>query len=528
MLILSNIKLSVTKTPTENELKELTAKALRVKTSQLQNFSIEKKSVDARDKNNVNYVFSVHFDIANENKYLHLRNVSKLKEYSFSMPKAESDIAPVVVGFGPGGMLAALMLARAGLKPIVIERGRAVEQRKKDIDLFHTTGVLNTGSNVQFGEGGAGTFSDGKLNTGKHDPLIRTVFEELVKAGAPKEIMYMAKPHIGTDKLINVVKNIREQIKALDGQIFFEHRLADIHIENGKLTGITIETPEGKSHINCTKLILAPGHSARDTFEMLFKKNIQMEQKPFAMGVRIEHSQEAINTAQYGHFAKYLPAADYKLAVHLDNGRGIYTFCMCPGGYVTAAASEEGGLVTNGMSYYARNGKNANAALLVGLTPDDFDSEHPLAGVKMQRELEHKAFIAGGGNYNAPMQLAGDLLEDIPSTEIGSVEPTYKPGVTPSDMSKIFPDFMYCALKEGIIRLDRQLKGFANPDAPLTAVESRSSSPVRIVRNRETMESVSLKGLYPCGEGCGYAGGIVSAAVDGIKCALALCEGLVQ
>lgn len=525
MLVLSNIKISVTKTPTEEELRQKAAKVLRIKPSLLKNFGIEKKSIDARDKNDVHYVFSVHFDIDNEEKYIR-KNVSRRKEYSFILPKAQSTLPPIVVGFGPGGMLAALMLAKGGLKPIVIERGKAVDKRQADIELFHKTGVLNTSSNVQFGEGGAGTFSDGKLNSGKHDPLIRTVFEELVAAGAPKEIMYMAKPHIGTDNLVSIVRNIRGQVKALGGQVLFEHRLTDLNIESGKICGIEVETPEGKKNIPCSRLILAPGHSARDTFEMLLSKNIQMEQKPFAMGVRIEHNQQDIDTIQYGRFAKYLPAADYKLAVHLENGRGIYTFCMCPGGYVTAAASEEGGLVTNGMSYYARDGKNSNAALLVGLTPDDFENDHPLAGVKLQRELERKAFVAGGSNYFAPVQLVGDLLKDVPSTQIGSIEPTYKPGITPSDMKNIFPDFMYQSLKEGIIRLDKQLKGFSSPHAVLTAVESRSSSPVRIVRNNQGLESVSVKGLYPCGEGCGYAGGIVSAAVDGIKCAFAVCESL--
>jgi hypothetical protein len=472
------------------------------------------------------YIFSVSFSIADEDKYLHIKNVSKAKLYSFSMPKAASKLSPVVVGFGPAGMLSALMLAKAGLKPIVIERGRAVDERQKDIDAFWKSGKLTLNSNVQFGEGGAGTFSDGKLNTGKNDPLIHTVFEEFVAAGAPKEILYLAKPHIGTDNLINVVRNIREKVKSLGGTVLFEHRLTDIHSERGEVCGITCQTPDGEKHIDCSRVILAPGHSARDTFELLVKKGIMTEQKPFAMGVRIEHSQEAIDTAQYGRFAKYLPAADYKLVAHLPSGRSIYTFCMCPGGYVVAAASEEERVVTNGMSYFSRDGANSNAALLVGITPADFGSDDPLAGVEFQRELEHKAYLAGGCNYNAPVQLAGDILADRASSAIGSIIPTYKPGVTPTDLRSVFPDYMYSSFKEGIAALDKQLKGFANPDAVLTAVESRSSSPIRIVRDRETLNSVSLKGLYPCGEGCGYAGGITSAAVDGIKCALAVCESL--
>lgn len=528
MLTLSNIKYKVSDAFSEERLKELAAKILRVRSEQLRSFRITKKSIDARNKNDIYFIFSVSFSISHEEKYLHLRNVSKYKACSFSMPKAKSEKPPVVVGFGPGGMLAALMLARSGLKPVVVERGSSVEKRQADIDNFRRTGVLNTSSNVQFGEGGAGTFSDGKLTTGKNDPLIYTVFKELVKAGAPEEILYLAKPHIGTDNLIRIVKNIRGQIIALGGVMLFEHQMTDIHVKNGRVCGITCTSPEGERHIDCDRVVLALGHSARDTFEMLLSKNIYMEQKPFAMGVRIEHSQAAIDAAQYGRFAKYLPPADYKLAAHLPSGRSVYTFCMCPGGYVMAAASEQERLVTNGMSYYSRSGENSNAALLVGLEPSDFGSDDPLAGVALQRELEHRAYVAGGGNFYAPVQLAGDVLADRASTAIGSIKPTYKPGVTPADLKQVFPDYMYNSLREGITELDKHINGFANPDAVLTAVESRSSSPVRIVRDRMSLESVSVKGLYPCGEGCGYAGGITSAAVDGIKCALALCENLKQ
>lgn len=526
MLILSGIKYRVSEPFSEERLRLLAAKKLREAPERLKDFHITKKSVDARDKNDVFYVFSVAFGIENEHKYLGIKNVSVQKPYSFSVPKASSGLSPVVVGFGPAGMFAALILAKAGLRPTVIERGRCVERRKRDVELFHKTGVLDTGSNVQFGEGGAGTFSDGKLTTGKNDPLIKTVFEELVSAGAPREILYLAKPHIGTDNLINVVKNIRSSITELGGSVLFEHLLSDIHIKKGSLCGITCDTPEGKRYIDCDRLILAPGHSARDTFELFARKNAAMEQKPFAMGVRIEHSQDAINTAMYGRFAKYLPPADYKLVAHLPGGRSIYTFCMCPGGYVMGAASEKYGVVTNGMSYFSRSGKNANAALLVGLSPEDFGSDDPLAGAAFQRELEHRAFMSGGGDYSAPVQLVGDMLLDRASTSCGRIEPTYKPGIKMTDMREVFPDYMYEALREGITELDKRLKGFADPEAPLTAVESRSSSPVRILRHRDSMESLSFKGVYPCGEGCGYAGGIVSAAADGIRCALALCESL--
>lgn len=526
MLTLNNIKYSVADNFSEDKLYKITAKALRVKPEQIKNLQITKKSIDARDKFNVHYIYAVTFSIAHEERYLHLRNVSRAKEYHFTYPKAKTELSPIVAGFGPGGMLAALTLAKTGLKPIVIERGKAVEDRKRDIDAFWKTGILNTASNVQFGEGGAGTFSDGKLNTGKNDPLIQTVFKEFINAGAPKEIAYLAKPHIGTDNLITMVKNIREEIKTLGGQVLFEHQLTELHTRDNNICGITCKTPKGDRHFDCTRLILAPGHSARDTFEMLYKKGLVMEQKPFAMGVRIEHTQDEIDMAQYGRFAKFLPPADYKLVAHLPNGRSIYTFCMCPGGYVVSAASEEKRLVTNGMSYFSRSGKNANSALLIGLDPNDFESDHPLAGIYLQRDLEHKAYLAGGSNYNAPVQLSGDLQRDKASTELGNIIPTYKPGIKLTCLREVFPDFMYSALKEGILLLDKSLKGFANPNAPLTAVESRSSSPLRIVRNRDSLESLSVKGLYPCGEGCGYAGGIVSAAVDGIKCAVALCESL--
>ncbi len=518
MIKVSNIKIPADITPTTDILKQKAAKFLRVKPTQIQSLEIAKKSIDARDKNDVHYLFSLNIKIENENKFLKLKNVSVVKPFIYEIKKSHSEKRPVIVGFGPAGLLAALVLARAGLNPIVIEQGKKVDERQKDIETFFKTGILNTSSNVQFGEGGAGTFSDGKLTTGIKDPRCRFVLEEFVKAGAPKEILYLAKPHIGTDKLVGVVKNIREEIISLGGEIRFNSLFTDITFKNGNVYGIRVKSDNTDYEIETDNVILAIGHSARNTFEMLAKKNIAMEQKPFAMGVRIEHNQSKINKAQYGRFADSLPAADYKLAVHLPNGRSAYTFCMCPGGVVVAAASEEERLVTNGMSYFARDGKNSNSALLIGINTSDFGSDDVLAGVKLQRELEHKAYISGGGGYKAPVQLAGDILAQRPSKNLGEIEPTYKPLVTPTDLREVFPDYIYSSLRMGIAEMDKKIEGFADPSAVLTAIESRSSSPVRILRGKD-LNSLSVKGLYPCGEGCGYAGGIMSAAVDGVKCA---------
>jgi hypothetical protein len=526
MIKISNIKISADIKPTLELLKKKAAKVLKIKPSDIKSIEISKQSLDARDKTAVHYLFSVNVEVENEVRFLKIKNVSAVKPYFYEIKKAQNKNRPVVVGFGPGGMLCALVLARAGLNPIVIEQGKKVEERQQDIETFFKTGVLDTSSNVQFGEGGAGTFSDGKLTTGIKDFRCRFVLEEFVKYGAPKEILYIAKPHIGTDKLVGVVKNIREEIISLGGEIRFKSTLTDIYTQNNNIRGVKIKTTEGEYDIETDDVILAIGHSARNTFEMLVNKNIAMEQKPFAMGVRIEHLQSKINKAQYGEFAKHLPAADYKLAVHLPNGRSAYTFCMCPGGVVVAAASEEERLVTNGMSYFARDGKNANSALLIGINTSDFGSSDMLAGVKLQRELEHKAYIAGGGNYKAPVQLAGDILNQRASTNLGNVEPTYKPLVTPTDLREVFPDYIYDSLRLGIAEMDKKIEGFADPSAVLTAIESRSSSPVRILRGSD-LNSISVKGLYPCGEGCGYAGGIMSAAVDGVKCAEAVilkCE----
>lgn len=525
MLRLSNIKCSVApEGVTIKKLQSKIARALNVTPKQILNVSIAKQSIDARDKKRIFYVVSADFDIKDENLYTAVKNISIPKPFEYAIPTIKSSQRPVVVGFGPAGMMCGLILARAGLKPIIIERGRAVDERKKDVDTFWTSGTLSTTSNVQFGEGGAGAFSDGKLTTGIKNPRCRLVLEEFVKHGAPESILYITKPHIGTDKLLPMVKSIRSEIQALGGEIYFESQLTDILSKAGALKAIEVSSKDKKQIIDTTSLVLAIGHSARDTFELLNSKNIAMQKKTFAMGVRIEHSQEMINISQYGDFHNNLPPADYKLVSHLPNGRSLYTFCMCPGGVVVAASSEQNSVVTNGMSYYARDGKNANSALLININPEDLDSD-VLSGVKFQRELEHKAFLLGGSNYSAPIQLVGDILADRKTTTVSNITPTYMPGTTGSDFSKLFPEFIYSSLKQGIQAMDKHLKGFASDGAVLTAVESRSSSPVQIIRDKK-MQSLTLRGLYPCGEGGGYAGGIMSAAVDGIKCAEAIIEEL--
>lgn len=453
---------------------------------------------------------------------------------------------PVVVGFGPCGIFAALELARQGCRPVVIERGRPMEDRVADVEAFWETGVLSPVSNVQFGEGGAGAFSDGKLNTGlKKDARIRKVLSELAAAGAPKEILYKQKPHIGTDLLRQVVVNLRKTIQELGGEIYFETQLTGLILEDDlpaspkdlaspnplnhkRLKGILVN---GDTRLETDTLILALGHSARDTFSMLYEKGLPMEQKPFSIGARIEHSQKMIDESQYGNHqvAEVLGAADYKLSYHCKDGRGVYTFCMCPGGYVVASASEEGGVVTNGMSYHKRDGENANSALLVGIEPKDFTTSHPLAGVEFQRKWEQAAFRAGGGDYRAPAQRVGDFLKGIPTEERSEnsekthLEPTYRPGVRWTDLSECLPEFAIEAMREALPVFGKKIKGFDGEEGILTAVESRSSSPVRIIRNSETLQS-EVKGIFPAGEGAGYAGGIMSAAADGLKAAEAVIK----
>lgn len=526
MLRISNIKLRADfDRSKENQLLALKIqKILRVKQDKILSFHIAKKSIDAREKNNIQLIYTVNVEIKNEISYLGIKDVTSFEPLEYVIKKTQKNIRPVVVGSGPAGLFSALVLAEHGLNPIIVEQGMDVDKRKKAVAKFWETGELETNSNVQFGEGGAGTFSDGKLTTGIKNTRIPKVLKELVEAGAPREIAYLSKPHIGTDILINVVRNIRQKIQRLGGEVRFETKMKELIIENGEVRGVLLESQGKTDVIETDAVILAIGHSARDTFYMLKDLGVEMIPKSFAIGVRIEHHQKDIDIQQFGSFAnnQLLGAAEYKLNAHLPNGRGVYTFCMCPGGHVVAAASEKNAVVTNGMSYSARSGENANSALLVSVTPKDFNGE-VLGAIEFQRKLERKAFELGGRNYFAPVQLVGDFLVDKGSKQIGDVIPTYTPGVTPTDLRECLDDFIVDSLKDGVRIMEKKLAGFIKHDAVLSAVESRSSSPVTIKRNPITFES-NIKGLYPCGEGAGYAGGITSSAVDGIKCAEALME----
>ena len=510
----------------EKPLAALAAHALHIRESEIVSVRIARKSVDARDKGDVH--FSLTLDIETKHPLAHLpRGAEILKEEKpLPLPVARHfSHPPVVVGLGPAGLFAGLRLAQAGAAPIVIERGKNVDERAKDVETFWSGGAFTPKSNVQFGEGGAGAFSDGKLTTGIKDPRCREVLNVLHEMGAPEEILYLAKPHIGTDNLRKVVKNLRNRIIALGGTVRFETQLIQLIVESGQITGAVVEHDGQTETIPTNDVLLAVGHSARDTFEMLHRMGVPMSQKAFSIGARIEHKQSMINRSQYGSAASNpaLGAADYKLSVHLPNGRSAYTFCMCPGGQVVAAASEEGGVVVNGMSYFARNGENANSALLIGVGPGDFGSDDPLAGVRFQQKWERAAFRAGGGDYSAPAQRVGDFLNNRASTGEGRVHPTYRPNVKWTSLDQCLPEFVTDAMRQALPLLDKKLHGFADPDAVLTGVETRSSSPVRIERNEHCVSAVN--GLYPCGEGAGYAGGILSAAVDGLRCADALLTG---
>ena len=528
MIRINEIRLSLDEE--EAVLKSKAAKILKINEKYIESYTIYKKSVDARKKDDVHFTYSIDAVITlDENQIVQKCKSNKVqivKPYKYEMPenKRVSKFRPVIVGFGPAGMFAGLILAEAGLQPIILERGKDVDSRQKDVNKFWQTKELNEESNVQFGEGGAGTFSDGKLTTGIKSPFIRKVLDELYEAGAPEEILYSSKPHIGTDRLTVVVKNIRKKIESLGGEVRLECKLERIIKANGFVHGITYSHHGEMTDMECDSVIMAIGHSARDTVEMMYNLGAEIMQKPFSVGARIEHPQKLINQAQYGKFAGHpkLGAADYKLACHGLHERGAYTFCMCPGGTVVAAASEKEGVIVNGMSSLARDGENANSALLVGIEPKDFPSEHPLAGIYYQREIEHNAYVLAGSNYNAPAQLVGDFLKGIESKELGNVQPTCPTGVTLTNLDECLPAKVSATMKSAIVEMDKKLNGFNLYDAVLTAPETRSSSSVRILRD-EFMQC-NIRGVYPCGEGAGYAGGIVSAAVDGIKCAHAVLD----
>ena len=514
--------------PPEHNVHQLNfeaAQLLKVSVSKIRQVKIVRRSVDARKKPDVKIIYTIEVAVdGNEGKILRnsgckRASMAKANYYKPPKQKLESEKRPVVIGFGPAGMFAALILAMVGLKPIVLERGEDAQSRHDKVEKFFATGQLDTKSNVQFGEGGAGTFSDGKLNTGVNNPRIGWVLDQFVKFGAREEILYDAKPHVGTDVLLEVVQNLRKRVITLGGEVRFNSQVTGLRIVDGSLTGLEVN---GSEIIETDRAVLAIGHSARDTFELLHSLNIPMEPKAFAMGARIEHKQSMVNEAQYGENNPVLPPADYKLVQHLDD-KSVYTFCMCPGGYVVAAASEEGRVVTNGMSYADREGENANAALLVTVNPEEFPIEGTLGGMYWQRQIEEKAYQVSG-SYCAPAQKVGDFLKGVPSTGPGEVEPTYRPGVAWCDLHDVLPAQLTKAMEQALPKLDGQLKGYADPDAVLTAPETRSSSPVRILRGENRQSEI--KGLYPCGEGAGYAGGIMSAAVDGIQTAEAILAEL--
>jgi uncharacterized FAD-dependent dehydrogenase len=535
MLRITELRLPLEHAP--DALNAAIAKRLNIPASDIGTVTLFKRSYDARKASALMFIYTVDIEVTNEaalfKKFAADPKITPTPDTSYHfVGQAPSTLLsrPVIVGFGPCGIFAALILAQMGFKPIVLERGKAVRERTQDTWGLWRKNVLNPESNVQFGEGGAGTFSDGKLYSQIKDPrhLGRKVLEEFVKAGAPAEIFYVAKPHIGTFRLVGMVETMRREIEQLGGEIRFQQRVTGLNIEQGKVRGVTLGSGE---EIATDHVVLALGHSARDTFEMLHAQGVFMEAKPFSVGFRIEHPQSLIDQARLGPNAgnPLLGAADYKLVHHAANGRAVYSFCMCPGGTVVAATSEPNRVVTNGMSQYSRNERNANAGIVVNVSPEDFggDAEHPLAGIEFQRRLESRAFELGGGTYEAPGQLVGDFLAGRPSTQLGTVQPSYKPGVHLTDLATALPPYAITAMREALPAFGRQIRGFDMNDAVLTGVETRTSSPLRITRG-EDCQSVNVQGLYPAGEGAGYAGGILSAGVDGIKVAEALALDILK
>lgn len=508
----------------EEKLPEQIAKKLKINVKDIKSYRIFKKAIDARKKDAIKWVYTVDLETTKDQMLLDKKRATKTPKLAYTyVETGEEKLShrPVVVGSGPCGMFAALILAQMGYKPVVIERGKAVEARVEDVQAFWKEGTFDPKSNVQFGEGGAGTFSDGKLTTQIKNVRCHKVLQELAAAGAPEEITYKNKPHVGTDILQTVVKHIRQEIERLGGEYRFETCLTGFETENGILKAVELN---GSERLETEVCVLAVGHSARDTFEMLYDKAVDIEPKPFSMGMRIEHLQEWVNADQYGDATRseYLGAAEYKLVHHCENGRAVYTFCMCPGGYVVASASEEEMVVTNGMSEYSRNGRNANSAVLVNIGPEDFGTTHPLGGMYLQREFEKLAYTLGGSNYKAPCQTVGDFLANEASTAYGCVVPTYEPGVHMTNLREALPSFMQDAVSEALVAFGRKMKHFAHPEALLTGFETRSSSPIRIRRHEDYM--CNIKGIYPAGEGAGYAGGITSAGVDGIEVAEAIAK----
>jgi len=531
MLRLTDISLPLEHS--EAELQEAILERLGVAEEDVISHTIFRRGHDARKKSNIFLVYTVDVEVRNEDELLRLhKNNQRIRptpDMSYKFVAKASDklsLRPVVIGTGPCGVFADLILAQMGFCPIILERGKAVRERTKDTWGLWRKRELNPESNVQFGEGGAGTFSDGKLYSQIKDPKHygRKVLTEFVKAFAPPEILYVSKPHIGTFRLVKMVQEMRASIEDLGGEFRFQSKVEDIEIKNGKVKGVVLKSGE---RIETDHVVLAVGHSARDTFQMLYDRGVYVEAKPFSIGFRIEHPQSMIDECRYGKFAgnKILGVADYKLVHHCSNGRSVYSFCMCPGGTVVAATSEVGRVVTNGMSQYSRNERNANSGIVVGITPDDYPG-HPLAGIDFQRQWESRAFELGGGNYDAPGQLVGDFLASRPSSKFGSILPSYKPGVHLCDLETSLPDYAIAAIREALPVFDKQIKGYSDSDVVLTAVETRTSSPIRIKRG-ENLQSINTEGLFPAGEGAGYAGGILSAAVDGIKVAEAVALSMI-